>query len=92
MEEYYDLNDFISSIKNNRILLEKIVFEKIKKSIEEKTEKTCILNLMSEKEEVISFYLHRKEYQFFLESYLKICELREEYEICSDILTMRNLL
>ena len=45
-----------------------------------------------DEEELISFFLDRYEYDFFLESYLKLCEDREEYEICSEIIEMRNTL
>jgi hypothetical protein len=92
MEEYYDINDFMSSINEDRKILEEIVFEKIKKSIEENTNKVCLFNILQGGEEVTSFYLDRKEYDFFLESYLKICESREEYETCLDIIEMRDLL
>ena len=35
MEEYYDMNDFMGSINGDRKILEDIVFNKIRKSIEE---------------------------------------------------------
>jgi hypothetical protein len=92
MGEYYDINDFMSSINDDRKILEEIVFQKIKKSIEENTNKVCLFNIVHESEEITSFYLDRKEYGFFLESYLSICESREEYETCLDIIEMRNLL
>lgn len=92
MEEYYDINDFMSSINEDRKILEEIVFEKIKKSVEENTNKVCLFNILQGEGEVTSFYLDRKEYGFFLESYLKICESREEYETCLDIIEMRDLL
>ena len=92
MEEYYDINDFMGSISKDRRVLEEIVFEKIKKSIEENTNSVCLFNIVSNEEELTSFHLDRKEYKYFLESYLKLCEEREEYEICSSIIQMRNLL
>lgn len=92
MEEYYDINDFMSSIDKDRKILEEIVFGKIKKSIEEGTSNVCLFNIILNDEEVTSFHLERSEYDFFLESYLKICEEREEYEICSDIIQMRSLI
>ena len=92
MEEYYDINDFMSSINKDRRILEDIVFIKIKKSLIENTQNVCLFSIHSGGEEVTSFYLDRKEYDYFLESYLKICEGREEYEVCSEIIEMRNLL
>jgi len=92
MEEYYDINDFMSSIDKDKKFLGDIVFDKIKKSISEGTDKICLFNIMSSEEELISFFLDRYEYDFFLESYLKLCEDREEYEICSEIIEMRNTL
>jgi hypothetical protein len=92
MEEYYNVNDFMGSINKDRKFLEDIVFSKIKKSIEENTEKVCLFNIVSPDEEVTSFYLDRKEYDFFLSSYLKSCESREDYETCSSIIEMRDLL
>jgi hypothetical protein len=92
MEEYYNINDFMGSIDRDRKFLEEIVFGKIQKSLEENTDKVCLFNIISSDEEVTSFYLDRKEYDFFLSSYLKACESREEYEICTRIIEMRNLL
>jgi hypothetical protein len=92
MEEYYNINDFMGSINRDRKFLEEIVFGKIQKSLEENTDKVCLFNIISSDEEVTSFYLDRKEYDFFLSSYLKACESREEYEICTRIIEMRNLL
>jgi hypothetical protein len=92
MEEYYGMNDFMSSINGDRKFLEDIVFNKIKKSIEEKTDKICVFNIATAEDEITSFYLDKKEYNFFLSSYLKACESREEYEICTDIIEMRKLL
>lgn len=92
MEEYYDINDFMGSIKKDRRILEEIVFGKIKKSLEENTDNVCLFKIISSGEEITSFYLDRKEYGFFLSSYLKLCEEREEYEVCLDIIQMRNLL
>ena len=92
MEEYYNINDFMGSIDRDRKFLEEIVFGKIQKSLEENTDKVCLFNIISSDEEVTSFYLYRKEYDFFLSSYLKACESREEYEICTRIIEMRNLL
>jgi hypothetical protein len=92
MEEYYDINDFMSSIDKDRKFLEDIVFNKIKKSISEGTDKICLFNIMSSEEELISFFLDRHEYDFFLSSYLKLCEEREEYETCSEIIGIRNIL
>jgi hypothetical protein len=92
MEEYYDINDFMGSINRDRKFLEEIVFGKIQKSLKENTDKVCLFNIISSDEEVTSFYLDRKEYDFFLSSYLKACETREEYEICTRIIEMRNLL
>jgi hypothetical protein len=92
MEEYYNINDFMGSINRDRKFLEEIVFGKIQKSLEENTDKVCLFNIISSDEEVTSFYLDRKEYDFFLSSYLKACETREEYEICTRIIEMRNLL
>ena len=94
MEEYYNVNDFMRSIDKDRKFLEDIVFEKIKKSISENTDKVCLFNIISndEEEEVTSFYLDRKEYKFFLESYLKSCESREDYETCSRIIEIKDLL
>jgi hypothetical protein len=92
MEEYYGINDFMSSINSDRKFLEDIVFNKIKKSIEEKTDKTCIFNILVAENEITSFYLNKKEYGFFLSTYLKACEAREEYEICTNIIETRKLL
>jgi hypothetical protein len=92
MEEYYDINDFMGSINGDRKFLEDTVFNKIKKSIEEKTDKICVFNIATAEDEITSFYLDKKEYNFFLSSYLKSCESREEYEICTDIIEMRKLL
>ena len=92
MEEYYGINDFMSSINSDRKFLEDTVFNKIKKSIEEKTDKTCIFNILVAENEITSFYLNKKEYGFFLSTYLKSCEAREEYEICTNIIEMRKLL
>ncbi len=82
----------MGSINRDRKFLEEIVFGKIQKSLEENTDKVCLFNIISSDEEVTSFYLDRKEYDFFLSSYLKACESREEYEICTRIIEMRNLL
>ena len=92
MEEYYDIDDFMSSINGDRKFLEDIVFNKITKSIEEKTDKICVFDIATAEDEITSFYLDRKEYDFFLSSYLKSCEFREEYEICSGIIEIRKLL
>lgn len=92
MEEYYNVNDFMGSINRDRKFLEEIVFGKIQKSLEENTDKVCLFNIISSEEEITSFYLDRKEYDFFLSSYLKACESREEYEMCTRIIEMRNLL
>ena len=92
MEDYYDMNDFMSSINKDRKILEDIVFKKIKRSMEENTEKVCLFNIVSDDKEITSFFLDRKEYIFFLNSYLKACESREEYEICSEIIDIRNYL
>jgi len=92
MEEYYGINDFMGSINGDRKFLEDIVFNKIKKSIEEKTDKICVFNIATAEDEITSFYLDKKEYDFFLSPYLKSCESREEYEICTDIIKMRKLL
>ena len=45
MEEYYDMNYFMGSINGDRKFLEDTVFNKIRKSIEEKTDKICIFNI-----------------------------------------------
>ena len=92
MEEYYDINDFMSSIDKDRKFLEDIVFDKIKRSLEEKSDKICLFNIISSDDEITSFYLDRKEYDFFLSSYLKSCESREDYETCSQIIELRGLL
>ena len=92
MEDYYDMNDFMSSINDDRRILEDIVFEKIKKSIKENSEKVCLFNIVSDDSEVTSFFLDREEYIFFLNSYLKNCESREEYEKCSEIIEIRSSL
>lgn len=92
MGEYYDINDFMSSINKDRKVLEDLVFQKIKKSLDENTQNVCLFTISSGGSDITSFYLDRKEYDYFLESYLNICEGREEYEICSEIIKMRNLL
>jgi hypothetical protein len=92
MEDYYDINDFMGSIDKDRRILEEIIFDKIKKSIEEKTSKVCLFNIVSQEEDVTSFYLDREEYGHFLSSYLKACENREEYETCLKIIEIKKIL
>jgi hypothetical protein len=92
-EEYYEINDFMGSIDDNRKFLEDLVFNKIKKSIEENTDKVCLFTIFSnESDEETSFYLDKSEYKSFLLSYLKASESREEYEVCSNILEILSLL
>ena len=89
--EYYNINDFMSSMKEDRKLLEDLVFDKVKESISLKTEKAFLFTVSSVGE-TMSFYLNRTQYQDFLDKYLRSCEGVEEYERCSQILELKEIL
>lgn len=89
--DYYNINDFISSMKENRKPIEDMVFFKVRESISLKTEKTFLFSISTEGE-TMSFYLNRSQYNYFLDTYLKSCESAEDYETCSQILELKKIL
>lgn len=89
--EYYDINEFMGSIDKDRKLLEDLVFDKVKESISLKTDKAFLFTVSSLGEEM-SFYLSRDQYGDFLDKYLVSCETCEDYERCSDILELKEIL
>jgi hypothetical protein len=85
----YSLKEFMDSMGKDRKLLEDLVFDKVKVSIKEGTKKILLFSIDAQGE-TTSFYLNRKEYGNFLDSYLKTCESAEEYETCSRIISLKK--
>lgn len=95
MESWF-LNDLIGPESEIKPVLGDAIYKKVKEAILENYERIEIFTLLSRSEEAsavsgVIFSLDREQFPIFLESYLKVCEGREEYEKCREILDLSEL-
>jgi hypothetical protein len=94
MESWF-FKDIIDSKSESKSILGDAIYEKVKEAILDNYDRIEIFTLLSGHESTISgivFSLDNNQFYLFLENYLKVCEDREEYEKCREILDLTELI
>ena len=94
MESWF-FKDIIDSKSESKSILGDAIYEKVKEAILDNYDRIEIFTLLSSHESTISgivFSLDNNQFYLFLENYLKVCEDREEYEKCREILDLTELI
>lgn len=95
MESWF-LDDLIGPKSEIKPILGDAIYDKVKEAILENYKKIEIFTLLSRNADDttvtgVIFSLDSEQFSIFLDSYLKICESREEYEKCREILDLSEL-
>jgi hypothetical protein len=96
MESWF-FKDIIGSKSESKSILGDAIYEKVKEAILDNYDRIEIFTLLSKSSHEstisgITFSLDNKQFHLFLENYLKVCENREEYEKCREILDLTELI
>jgi hypothetical protein len=96
MESWF-FNDLIDPKSDRKSILGDAIYDRVKEAIMENQDRIEIFTLLSRSEDDsavsgIKFSLDNKQFNLFLENYLKVCEEREEYERCREILDLTELI
>lgn len=83
-------SDFLSIKNPQGLYLGDLLYLRIKDSIDKKKKKASVYS-KSNDGNIFVCSLDSDHFHIFLQAYLKMCENREEYEICSDVLNLIEL-